>query len=164
MGLRYGKYIILLWCPISIPWRNFVNLCLCQKKEKPYPKRGFRNQWDGGLNFGKHLVFWERLNKNGGKRSVRISIHGYLWVVILYLVISREFTVLNSPNGFWRSLSKTHFFSSSANLKTWLPINPCPSLCICKAECLASSSQTFQQFIRPMFLLSYTSKTKTDCI
>ena len=31
-------------------------------------------------------------------------------------------------------------------------------LCICKAECLASSSQTLPQFIRPSSLLSYTSK------
>jgi hypothetical protein len=28
------------------------------------------------------------------------------------------------------------------------------------AQCLASSSQTFSQFIRPMSLLSYTSKLK----
>ncbi len=33
-----------------------------------------------------------------------------------------------------------------------------------KAKCLATSSQTFIQFIRPMSLLSYISKSNTDCI
>ncbi len=32
------------------------------------------------------------------------------------------------------------------------------------AQRLVSSSQTFSQFIRPMSLLSYTSKLNTDCI
>jgi hypothetical protein len=37
-------------------------------------------------------------------------------------------------------------------------------LCIRKAECLASSSQTFSQFIRPKSLLSYTQKSKLTAL
>jgi hypothetical protein len=33
-----------------------------------------------------------------------------------------------------------------------------------KAKCLATKQSKFPQFIRPMSLLSNTSKTKTDCI
>ncbi len=32
------------------------------------------------------------------------------------------------------------------------------------AQCLASSSQTLSQFIRPMSLLGYTSKSNTGCV
>ncbi len=55
--------------------------------------------------------------------------------------------ILNSPKGFRRSLPEIsllyNFFSSSANLKTCLPNLGAHSLSTRKAECLATSSQTF---------------------
>ena len=100
--------------------------------------------------------------------SVRISVMDIsMWWLSIYSSW-REFTVLNSPKGFWRSLPEISLLLSSFgnpnHLKTWFPNSLVPfPLSIRKAECLARS-QTFPQFIRPMSLLSYTSKTKTDCI
>ncbi len=63
-----------------------------------------------------------------------------------HLVISMEFTVLNSPKGFWRSLPEISLlfslFCQSYHLRPDYQSIGAFLLCIRKAECLASSSQT----------------------
>ena len=81
----------------------------------------------------------------------------------------QEFTVLNSQKGFGDLFLRSHSFLSFLSF-TKLKHPKIPtfrinalSLCIRMAQCLARS-QTFSQFIRPISLLSYTSKSKTDCV
>ncbi len=47
---------------------------------------------------------------------------------------------------------------------TWLPINWCMFLLHSHGSMSSSSSHTFKQFIRPMPLLSYTSKLNTEWV
>ncbi len=74
--------------------------------------------------------------------------------------------VFNSPKGFWRSLPEISLllfsFVNPNHLKIWLPNHWC--LFHFQFACIATSSQTFPQFIRPMSLLCYMGKTKTDCV
>ncbi len=112
----------------------------CDGWRKHVPPRNLRNQvWSRG-----HRKFFrvrepgkgERRKLGGieeclGKRqSVTVSSMDISMVVTYYLSSWRKFTVLNSPKGFWRSLPEISllyfFFSSSANLKTWLPNHWCP--------------------------------------
>ncbi len=121
-----------------------------------------------GLLIGTRQSFWaiyeESISKHNGHAVWEYPswISLWWWLSICHLEGNFYFWILQKV--FKDLFQRSHFFSSSANLKAWLPINWCPSLCICLAQRLASSSHTFSQFIRPMSLLSYTSKLNTDCV
>ena len=56
------------------------------------------------------------------------------------------------------SSQRSHSFLNPNHLRSDYQSIGALSFCIRKAQCLANSSQTFSQFIRPSSLLSYTSK------
>ncbi len=58
--------------------------------------------------------------------SVTISVMDISMVVTYNVSSWREFTILNSPKGFWRSLPEISLFCQSYHLKTWLPNHWCP--------------------------------------
>ena len=64
-----------------------------------------------------------------------------------------EFTVLNSPKGFWRSLPEISLLLSSFlnpnHLRSDYQSIGALSFCIRKAQCLANSSQTFPHHADP---------------
>ncbi len=63
-----------------------------------------------------------------------------------------EFTVLNSPKGFWRSLPEISLSFLTPNyLRPDYQSIGALLLCIRKAECLASSSQTFSHLSFPVY-------------
>ena len=75
------------------------------------------------------VKYWENTNR--------------YWTEIPNQDATLELTFLNSPKGFWRSLQRSHSFVNPNHLRPdYQPISAL-LLCICKAECLASSSQTF---------------------
>ena len=66
-----------------------------------------------------------------------------------------EFTVLNSPKGFWRSLPEISLSFLTPNyLRPDYQSIGALLLCIRKAECLASRSQTFHSLSDPVLLVT----------
>ncbi len=97
--------------------------------------------------------------------------NGYLYDGDLVFVILKGINCFKFPKRFLeissRDLTSSFLFCQSLS-KLKHPKSPtfgidALSLCICMAQSLARS-QRLPQFIRPMSLLSYTSKTKTVCI
>ena len=100
-----------LWCE----WRVFSSLA------------GLDSVFKNALQYAKQLfsVRIPVMTKYCIMRECDNIRNGYLYGGDLLFVILKGIYGLNSPKGFWRSLpeiSLLHFFfSSSANLKTWLP-------------------------------------------
>jgi hypothetical protein len=96
----------------------------CAMHFRPHPSSPLSETWWShvqGMCNTPHATCSDRV------ASVTISLVNISVRRLQYLVSKMEFTVLNSPKGFWRSLPQRSHSFLDPNLKTWLPTHWCPS-------------------------------------
>ncbi len=123
-GRCYQNYqcgnLVLLCCIIGITLINFGGRVGCGLSGEYFLLL---------LDSTQSLKMHYKMQNNYFLRECENILNGYLYGGELLFVILKGIYGLNSPKDFWRSLPEISllffFFSSSVNLKTWLPNHWC---------------------------------------